>query len=48
MSVSYVFRSGVSGEGVLMYALCLFDGNSVVQVLLRVTRGRVLVMDRLV
>ena len=40
VSASYVFRSGVSGAGVLMYALCLFNGKSVVQVLLGVTRGR--------
>ena len=45
---SYVFRSGVSGAGVLMYALCPFNGRSVVYVLLGVTRGRVLVMGRLV
>ena len=42
------FRSDVSGAGVLMHALCLFDGRSVVQVLLGVTRGRVPVMGRLV
>ena len=36
------------GAGVLMYALCLFNERSVVQVLLGVTRGRVLVMGRLV
>ena len=48
VSASCVFRSGVSGAGVLMYALCLFDGRSVVQVLLGVTRGRVSVMGRLV
>jgi hypothetical protein len=48
VSASYVFRSGVSGAGVLMYALCLFNGRSVVQVLLGVTRGHVPVMGRLV
>jgi len=37
-----------AGAGVLMHALCLFDGRSVVQVLLGVTRGRVPVMGRLV
>ena len=42
------FRSGVSGAGVLMGALCLFDGRSVVRVLLDATRGRVAVMGRLV
>jgi len=31
-----------------MYALCPFNGRSVVQVLLGVTRGRVPVMGRLV
>ena len=36
------------GAGVLMYALCLFDGRSVVQVLLGVAGVRVPVMGRLV
>jgi len=36
------------GAGVLMYALCLFDGRSVVHVLLGATGGRVPVMGRLV
>jgi hypothetical protein len=48
VSALYVFRSGVSRAGVLIHALCLFDGRSVVQVLLGVTRGRVPVMGRLV
>jgi len=48
VSASYVFRSGVSGAGVLVHALCLFNGRSVVQVLLGVTSGRVSVMGRLV
>ena len=48
VSASYVFWSGVSGAGVLMYTLCLFNGRSVVRVLLGVTRGRVPVMGRLV
>jgi len=48
VSASYVFQSGVSGAGVLMYALCLFNGRSVVHVLLGVNRGRVPVMSRLV
>ena len=43
-----VSRSGVSGAGVLMYALCLFDGRSVVQVLFGAIRGCVPVMGRLV
>ena len=42
------FWSGALGAGVLMYALCLFDGRSVMQVLLGATRGRVPVMGRLV
>ena len=29
VSASYDFRSGVSGPGVLMHTLCLFDGRSV-------------------
>jgi len=29
VSASYVFSSDVSGAGVLMHALCLFDGRSV-------------------
>ena len=32
VSASYVFRSGVSGDGCLVHALCLFVGRSVVQV----------------
>jgi len=38
------FRSGVSGAGVLMHALCLFNGRGVI----RCTRGSMPVMGRLV
>jgi len=42
------FRSGVSGVGVLMHTLCLFDGRVCGVGVIRCTRGSMPVMGRLV